>query len=226
MTMSSSINQRAILSLSSLVHRFCQMNPQCIANPEIKEIMALIEAPITATCSASDDKNRREILLALKGIGNAGITTSLNILRRCYSVRSCSGRPQPSNPFAFQNEDLPVELRILALTAHRRFSCSDNKNLDDFLGYFANPNENTEVRIAAYLSSMDCASLATYTHVKDVLHKEETNQGKITWYLILDAGVTHERTARVAYWCRVMLVISLLTFQHHRTIIRFISLRN
>lgn len=68
---------------------------------------------------------------------------------------------------------------MAAFAAHRRFSCVDNKNSDDFLNYFANTNENTEIRIAAYLSSMECASLSTYTQVKDVLYKEETNQGII-----------------------------------------------
>lgn len=72
---------------------------------------------------------------------------------------------------------MPVEIRLAAVAAHRRFSCSENKNFDDFLSYFANPNENTEIRIAAYLASMECASLSTYTLVKDVLYKEEANQG-------------------------------------------------
>lgn len=88
MTMSSSINQKAILSLSSLVHRFCQMNPECIKIPEVKEIMTLLEAPIAINCAAPDSKRKREILLALKGIGNAGTTTSLSILQRCYAVRA------------------------------------------------------------------------------------------------------------------------------------------
>lgn len=74
---------------------------------------------------------------------------------------------------------------MAALVAHRRFSCSENKNLDDFLGYFSNPNENTEIRIAAYLSSMECASLSTYTLVKDVLYKEETNQGIIKFVIFV-----------------------------------------
>lgn len=86
MTMSSSINQKAILSLSSLVHRFCQLNPDCIKIPEIKQIMTLLEAPIPTNCAAPDYKSKNEILLALKGIGNAGITTSLSLLQRCYSV--------------------------------------------------------------------------------------------------------------------------------------------
>lgn len=72
---------------------------------------------------------------------------------------------------------MPVEIRLAALAAHRRFSCTENKNLDDFLIYFANSNVNTEIRIAAYLSAMECASLSTYTLVKDVLYNEETNQG-------------------------------------------------
>lgn len=87
MTMSSSINQKAVLSLSSLVNRFCQKNPDCIRISEIKEIMVLLEAPIASNCAAFDPKAKAEILLALKGIGNAGITTSLSILQACYAVR-------------------------------------------------------------------------------------------------------------------------------------------
>lgn len=87
MTMSSNINQKAILSLSSLVHRFCQINPECIRISEIKEIMSLLEAPLFSNCIAFDSKTKNEILLALKGIGNAGITTSFKLLQRCYAVR-------------------------------------------------------------------------------------------------------------------------------------------
>lgn len=86
MTMNSNINQKAILSLSSLVHRFCQINPECIRIPEIKEIMTLLEAPIPPNCIATDTQTKNAILLALKGIGNAGTTTSLSLLQRCYGV--------------------------------------------------------------------------------------------------------------------------------------------
>lgn len=62
------------------------MNPDCIKIPEIKEIMTLLETPIAANCAAHDAKTKAAILLALKGIGNAGITTSLGLLQRCYAV--------------------------------------------------------------------------------------------------------------------------------------------
>lgn len=72
---------------------------------------------------------------------------------------------------------MPVELRLAAIEAHRRISCHENENLEDFQNLFANINENTEIRIASYLASMECASYTTYSKIKDILYKEETNQG-------------------------------------------------
>ncbi|KAK4871612.1 hypothetical protein RN001_015736 [Aquatica leii] len=172
-----SIRQKAILSTTSLIYSYCKDDLQCLDKAEIKKALKIIEMPLLSNCIPISPENHKEILLSLKGIGNMGFSHSLNYLRTCYS-----------------NNDSPIELRITAIAAHRRISCAENNNLDQLENYFSNTRQNSEIRIAAYLTSMQCASYATFARVKDVLRREETNQvGSFIWTHITNLQETSSK---------------------------------
>ncbi|XP_017783637.1 PREDICTED: uncharacterized protein LOC108567594 [Nicrophorus vespilloides] len=159
------MRKNSVLAVSTLIHSYCKNDAGCLEQKPIWAAMKEIEKPLRTNCVPTGLDSSHDILLALKGIGNAGTTTSLHLLKTCYS-----------------NEDISIELRLATIAAHRRISCSKNFNLDDFNKYFAKPRENIEIRIASYLAMMQCASYASFAQVKDVLMKEETNQvGSFVW---------------------------------------------
>lgn len=78
---------KALLSISALVHSYCQTNSNCIEMDQIREIMRKIEGILGSNCQSTDPAKQQLITLALKAIGNAGVFTgSSNILRKCIQV--------------------------------------------------------------------------------------------------------------------------------------------
>lgn len=101
----------------------------------------------------------------LKGIGNIGIM---------------------SKTFRFtmheyiENNEIPVEIRVNIIAAHRRTDCK--KNRDYLLDIYRSTTMNSEIRIAAYLETMRCPDYLTIKQIKYILQNEEVNQvGSFVW---------------------------------------------
>lgn len=78
------------------------------------------------------------------------------------------------------NNEIPVEIRINIIGAHRRTDCE--KNRDYFLETYRNMYTNSEIRIAAYLETMRCPDYLTVKQIKYILENEEVNQvGSFVW---------------------------------------------
>lgn len=79
-----------------------------------------------------------------------------------------------------ENNEIPVEVRLNIVGAHRRTDCE--KNRDYFLDTYRSITTNTEIRIAAYLETMRCPDYLTVKHIKYILENEEVNQvGSFVW---------------------------------------------
>lgn len=79
-----------------------------------------------------------------------------------------------------ENDEIPVEVRLNVIAAHRRTDCE--KNRDYFLETYRSITTNSELRIAAYLETMRCPEYLTVKHIKYVLQNEEVNQvGSYVW---------------------------------------------
>lgn len=79
-----------------------------------------------------------------------------------------------------ENDNIPVEIRLNIIAAHRRTNCE--KNREYFLHAYQNPMMNSELRIAAYLEMMRCPDYLTVKYVKYILQTEEVNQvGSFVW---------------------------------------------
>lgn len=78
------------------------------------------------------------------------------------------------------DDQIPVEIRVNAIAAHRRTECE--KNREFFLDFYRNFTVNSELRIASYLEAMRCPDYLSVKHIKYVLKSEEVNQvGSFVW---------------------------------------------
>jgi hypothetical protein len=79
----------------------------------------------------------------------------------------------------------PIDVRLAAITAYRRFPCSENSR-SHLLDLYTDKHQDTELRIAAYLAVMQCPSSHTIRRIKDTLYSEDVNQGKQNTVKICD----------------------------------------
>lgn len=69
-----------------------------------------------------------------------------------------------------------MELRLAAIDAFRRTPCS-LLDIPTFLSVFTDTNQDTELRIAAYLVAVRCPSPGILRTIKRALYYETVNQG-------------------------------------------------
>ena len=94
------LRRQAALSISSLVNNFCRKT-SC----EVREVQAIVsefENNLRGACSGQHDR----VMLSLKAIGNTG-NAHTEILSACVT-----------------NKKIPMEMRVAAVNAYRRISCS------------------------------------------------------------------------------------------------------
>lgn len=105
-----------------------------------------------------------QILEVLKAVGNAGIDSEILLvqLKKCFEDFS---------------KFIPVNIRVAAIDAHRRFSsCERFRNLY-FLNIYRNYTVDTELRIASYLQVMRCPDYNVIKIIRQNLETEKVNQG-------------------------------------------------
>ncbi|XP_067004188.2 uncharacterized protein [Anabrus simplex] len=166
---------KTILSASAMVHSYCQRNTACDSET-VKDIIIKMERLLGEDCRPKDNNHMQLIIVALKGIGNAGvIVKSQETLKKCYEM------------------DNPMEIRLAAIDAYRRLPC-DVASRTDLLNTYINMRGDTEIRIAAYLGAMQCPSTQTFRNIKDVLYKEEVNQvASFVWTHLTNMQETSSR---------------------------------
>lgn len=152
---------RSALPVSSVVHTYCKLTDR--ESPEVVGIIKTLEDELRYNCKV-DGGDASRILLALRAIGNAGnadrVTPTLN---RCAL-----------------NQDAPMAVRVAAVASYRRISCSSSR--EEMFNLFENRQQDSELRIAAYLATMQCADHATLGRIRAVLEAEEVNQvGSFVW---------------------------------------------
>ena len=100
-------NEQALLSVTSLVHSFCSKRDDCTQVQAVRDVTATLVDRIGYNCRANSEAERQNIIVALKGLANVGVTTeTAAILSRCAT-----------------NSGNNVELRLAALDAFRHAPC-------------------------------------------------------------------------------------------------------
>lgn len=155
--------QKALLGTSALINNYCKIHKECESEPEIKNVIRLIENQIGAGCRAVNEEEKTRVLVALKALGNAGRwINAKTTLEACY------------------REENAMEIRVAALDAWRHTPCEYDRS--DILNLFQDESYDPELRIAAYLSLMSCPTPSLISIVKERLTSEGVNQvGSFIW---------------------------------------------
>jgi len=99
---------KAVLGVSSLVHKVCTTVSTCQRHPDVAAIVRSIEQMLGSNCNVNDADDRLRVMYTLKALGNAGrAVTSSSVISACAS-----------------NSNLEVDIRVAALQAFRRLPCS------------------------------------------------------------------------------------------------------
>ncbi|VDI44444.1 Hypothetical predicted protein [Mytilus galloprovincialis] len=130
-------NGQAMLAVSSLVYTYCKTS-SCANDIDMVNLVASLEDKIGVGCYA-DKNNVNNIIRALRAFGNAGFSSSITMVNSCLT-----------------RKENPTEVRLAAAQAFRRMACDANRN--ELMTIYSNRDEDSEIRIAAYLGLMTCPS--------------------------------------------------------------------
>ncbi|MPC16708.1 Apolipophorin [Portunus trituberculatus] len=125
----------------------------------LRSFLEYVDQQVGVSCGHGKTRQQQEhIKLVMRALGNAGVFPSKDFPERCYL-----------------NRTLSPELRIAALQSYRRSGCSGVeapwKLLED-------GREKSEVRIAAYLALVPCATYTSgfFTRIHKLLQQEKVQQ--------------------------------------------------
>ncbi|XP_063426893.1 apolipophorins-like [Mytilus trossulus] len=154
-------NGQAMLAVSSLVYTYCKTS-SCANDIDMVNLVASLEDKIGVGCYA-DKNNVNNIIRALRAFGNAGFSSSITMVNSCLT-----------------RKENPTEVRLAAAQAFRRMACDANRN--ELMTIYLNRDEDSEIRIAAYLGLMTCPSKSILNRIQTTLESEEVNQvGSFVW---------------------------------------------
>ncbi|XP_061550368.1 vitellogenin-like [Phycodurus eques] len=155
------VRDKALLAGSSLIHQLChQSTTPCIDLPQVQTFIQTLEVAVKEGCEPQSPTKVKELTYAMKSVGNMGVAASTFIpLLYHYGL----------------NHSVPLELRLVAIKAFRRFDCSANRTL--LLQLYSSSLEAVEVRIAAYQELMRCPDQDVFEAVKVTLRNEKSSQG-------------------------------------------------
>ncbi|XP_075219817.1 apolipoprotein lipid transfer particle isoform X2 [Lycorma delicatula] len=166
------------LSVSAMIYSYCRApGADCENNVIVNDMISFLEVQVKNTCYSY--KEFKKGIVGLKALGNAGIFTNSisEILNTCIL-----------------KDSLPMDVRVAAVEAYRRFSCNNDRNL--LLNVYLNQTYDSELRIPAYLEVMKCPTHNIIKAVKELLVKEEVNQvGTFVWSHIQNLLKSSQDTA-------------------------------
>ncbi|XP_054870047.1 uncharacterized protein LOC111586552 isoform X2 [Amphiprion ocellaris] len=158
------LRSKAMLAGSSLAYQLCQ-RCSCSELPQVQTFIQTLEKTLKEGCEGEEPTRVTEIFYTLKSVGNAGLSapTFVPLLNHCMLDHSTA-----------------LELRLTAIQAFRRFSCSADRSV--LLQLYISSQEDTEVRIAAYQQLMRCPDQDVFEAVKTTLRNETSSQvGSFVW---------------------------------------------
>ena len=103
--------ERSALPVSSVINTFCRLHSE--DSTEVDQLIKMFEDELRYNCKADTDAQTSRMMKALKAIGNAG-----NADRVVPTLNRC-----------LLNNDLPIALRVAAISAFRRISCTNSVSI-------------------------------------------------------------------------------------------------
>ncbi|KAM7379044.1 hypothetical protein PAMP_004619 [Pampus punctatissimus] len=160
------LRSKALLAGSSLVYQLCQRSStSCSDLPQVQTFIQMLEETLSDGCKGEEPTQVRELVYALKSVGNTGLSASsfIPLLNRCMLRHSTA-----------------LELRLAAVQAFRRFPCTVDRSV--LLQLYCSSQEDPEVRIAAYQQLMRCPDQDVFEVVRTTLRSESSSQvGSFVW---------------------------------------------
>ncbi|XP_002734473.1 uncharacterized protein LOC100370756 [Saccoglossus kowalevskii] len=172
----------AILTLSTLINNYYQNNETAQKQKELPEPVRksihLMREIIGDDCNkVSNDiqydeaENNRQVLLALKGIGNIGRPVQIEDKREWYRQSTIVAILMR----CAKNQAVPRNVTIAAVQALRRMESTDELR-DDLMSLVRDHSNDVEVRLAAYIILMKNPSRNNLREVVSILKNEPINQ--------------------------------------------------
>lgn len=149
--------KEAYLSIGSVVNKYCR-DRGCEAG-DVKVIADKFVAKIPKDCKTNNKKEEEQLVAVLKGIRNSQtiLNSALDRIVQCA---------------AFKN---PSRVRVNALQAFTANPC--NRKLQQAaVSILKNRDEDSEVRIEAYLSAVECPTGALANDLQALMDSEPINQ--------------------------------------------------
>lgn len=149
--------KEAYLSIGSVVHKFCR-DRGCV-DGDVKAIAEKFIAKIPKDCKTANKVEEEQLVAVLKGIRNSQmiVNSALDRIVQCASNKN------------------PNRVRVAALQAFTANPC--NKKLQNAaVSVMKNRDEDSEVRIEAYLSAVECPTGALANDIQALLNTEPINQ--------------------------------------------------
>lgn len=145
------------LSIGSIINKYCK-DRGCEAT-DVKGIAEKFIGKIPKDCKTKNKEEEDELVAVLKGIRNSQtiLNSALDRIIQCASNKN------------------PNRIRVAAIQAYTANPC--NKKLQQSTqNLLKDRNEDSELRIEAYLSAMECPSGGLANEVKALLDSEPINQ--------------------------------------------------
>ncbi|KAK3883086.1 hypothetical protein Pcinc_012580 [Petrolisthes cinctipes] len=134
------------LAAASLVNTYCRRVEQCETQPPVQTILISLNSRLQGHCSPlSDVEEQRKGLITFKVLGNLGVMSSEVATTAIRCVRT---------------EGVVTSVRVAAAQAFRLVPCHQMR-WRALLGVTLDKTLKAEVRIAAYLAGIRCASRVT-----------------------------------------------------------------
>lgn len=154
---SENLPKEAYLSIGSVVNKYCR-DRGCEAG-DVKIIADKFISKIPKDCKTNNKKEEETLVAVLKGIRNSQtiLNSALDRIIQCASNKN------------------PNRIRVVALQAFSANPC--NKKLQQAaVSVMKNRDEDSEVRIEAYLTAVECPSGALANEIQALLNTEPINQ--------------------------------------------------
>ncbi|KAB5579798.1 hypothetical protein PHYPO_G00199100 [Pangasianodon hypophthalmus] len=173
------IRPKTILAVSSLVHRLCQRErTPCSQIPEVQQLVQVLKEDLGQSCGQQEPLPITELLHVLKAVENIGLPEFIPQLKICI-----------------HNHSAPGELRLAAVQAFRHIPCHRKRGV--LAWAYQQPQEDVEIRIAAYQQLMYCPDQEVFRIIKDTLSNETSTQvGSFVWSHLFNIQKTEDPLKR------------------------------
>ncbi|XP_039286010.1 apolipophorins-like, partial [Nilaparvata lugens] len=149
----------AYLGIGSFAGRFCNLH-DCQNVPEFKELLSKLAAPVFAGCKVDSIENENKLIASLKGLHNVHHLTD----EVAGKLAACA-----------QDKSVKTRIRVAALEAFQS-DASKSKIREASIAILKDLSEDSEIRIKAYLSLVECPCNKVADVIKNVLDNEKSNQ--------------------------------------------------